>query len=45
MELGGYKWHVLGDDGENLTLLMDAGQIPDMKHCTKDTDNLLIVEQ
>ncbi len=38
MELGGYKWHVLGDDGENLTLLMDAGQIEDMAHCTNDTD-------
>ena len=38
MELGGYKWHVLGDDGENVTLLMDAGQIEDMAHCTNDTD-------
>ena len=39
MELGGYKWHVLGDDGNNVTLLMDAGQISDMKHCTDDTDS------
>ena len=38
MELGGYKWHVISDDGKNLTLLMDAGQIEDMAHCTNDTD-------
>ena len=36
MELGGYKWHVISDDGKNITLLMDAGQIEDMAHCTKD---------
>ena len=29
----GYNWHVLGDDGSNVTLLMDAGQISDMSHC------------
>ena len=34
----GYNWHVISDDGENVTLLMDAGQIQDMKHCTYDTD-------
>ena len=33
MELGGYKWHVISDDGSNVTLLMDAGQIKDMSHC------------
>ena len=40
-ELGGYKWHVISDDGINLTLLMDANQLGDnssMKHCTYDTD-------
>ena len=38
---GGYKWHVIGDTGTNLTLLMDANQLGDnstMKHCTNDTD-------
>ena len=35
---GGYNWHVLGDDESNVTLLMDAGQIEDMKHCTNDSD-------
>ena len=39
LELGGYKWHVISDDGSNVTLLMDAGQIKDMAHCTKDTDS------
>ena len=39
LELGGYKWHVIGDDGSNVTLLMDGGQIKDMKHCTNDTDS------
>ncbi len=34
----GYNWHVIGDDGTNVTLLMDAGQIEDMAHCTDDTD-------
>ena len=29
----GYNWHVIGDDGTNVTLLMDAGQIVDMAHC------------
>ena len=36
-ELGGYKWHVISDDGINLTLLMDANQLGDnsnMGHCT-----------
>ena len=33
MELGGYKWHVISDDGTNVTLLMDAGQIKNMSHC------------
>ncbi len=39
-ELGGYKWHVISDDGINLTLLMDANQLGDnsnMAHCTDDT--------
>ena len=35
----GYNWHVIGNDRENVTLLMDAGQIEDMKHCTNDTDS------
>ena len=35
----GYNWHVISDDGSNVTLLMDAGQIEDMKHCTNDTDS------
>ena len=34
----GYNWHVIGVDGDNVTLLMDAGQIEDMAHCTNDTD-------
>ena len=38
MELGGYKWHVIGADESNVTLLMDAGQIKDMNHCTNDAD-------
>ena len=33
IELGGYKWHIIGETNENLTLLMDAGQIKDMAHC------------
>lgn len=36
--LAGYNYHVISDDGENVTLLMDAGQIKDMAHCTNDTD-------
>ena len=38
---GGYKWHVIGDTGTQVTLLMDAGQLgsnSNMKHCTKDTN-------
>ena len=46
LELGGYKWHVIGEykDENNrslVTLLMDANQLSDnsnMKHCTDDTD-------
>ena len=34
----GYNWHVIGETSENVTLLMDAGQIEDMAHCTDDTD-------
>ena len=39
--LGGYKWHVIGDTGTQVTLLMDANQLGDnsnMGHCTNDTD-------
>ena len=39
--LGGYKWHVIGDTGTEVTLLMDANQLGDnseMNHCTADTD-------
>ena len=46
LELGGYKWHVIGEykDENNrslVTLLMDANQLGDnsnMKHCTDDTN-------
>lgn len=41
IKLGGYKWHVIGDTGTNLTLLMDANQLGEnstMRHCTNDTD-------
>ena len=46
VELGGYKWHVIGEykDENNrslVTLLMDANQLGDnsnMAHCTNDTD-------
>ena len=41
LELGGYNWHVIGDTGTEVTLLMDAGQLEsnnNMKHCTRDTD-------
>ena len=34
--LGGYKWHVIGDEGTKLTLLMDANQLGSnstMGHC------------
>ena len=37
VSLGGYKWHVIGDHGSSVTLLMDAGQLSQMKHCTQDT--------
>ena len=40
-ELGGYKWHVIGDTGTEVTLLMDANQLGSnstMGHCTNDTD-------
>ena len=39
--LGGYKWHVIGDTGNEVTLLMDANQLGSnstMAHCTWDTD-------
>ena len=36
---GGYNWHVISDDGSNVTLLMDAGQIEDMSHCESNNDN------
>ena len=39
--LGGYKWHVIGDMGTEVTLLMDANQLGDnstMNHCTNDTN-------
>ena len=39
--LGGYKWHVIGDTGTEVTLLMDANQLggnSTMKHCKNDTD-------
>ena len=39
--LGGYKWHVIGDTGTQVTLLMDAGQLgsnSNMAQCTNDTD-------
>lgn len=32
LELGGYKWHVIGDDGTNLTLLMDDYQLKSIGH-------------
>ena len=35
----GYNWHVIGDDEGKVTLLMDAGQIEDMAHCTNDTNS------
>ena len=39
--LGGYKWHVIGYTGTEVTLLIDANQLGDnsnMGHCTNDTD-------
>ena len=38
---GGYNWHVIGDTGTQVTLLMDANQLGSnstMTHCTNDTD-------
>ena len=35
----GYNWHVIGNDRENVTLLMDAGQIADMAHCGSNNDS------
>ena len=38
---GGYKWHVIGDTGAEVTLLMDANQLGSnstMNHCTNDTN-------
>ena len=42
LELGGYKWHVIGDTGTEVTLLMDANQLGDnsnMAHCTSTNDS------
>ena len=42
VSLGGYNWHVIGDTGTQVTLLMDANQLGDnsnMAHCTQDTDS------
>ena len=39
VSLGGYNWHVISDYNGYVTLLMDAGQISDMKHCTDDADS------
>ena len=39
--LGGYNWHVIGDTGTQVTLLMDANQLGSnstMNHCTADTN-------
>ena len=36
IKLGGYKWHVIGDTGTEVTLLMDANQLGEkstMGHC------------
>ena len=38
-DFGGYNWHVISDDGSNVTLLMDGGQIEDMSHCESNNDN------
>ena len=41
VSLGGYNWHVIGDTGTQVTLLMDANQLgnnSEMNHCTADTD-------
>lgn len=36
--LGGYKWHVLGDDGMYTKLIMDSGQLEKMSHCNIEND-------
>ena len=39
---GGYNWHVIGDTGTKVTLLMDAlqlGENNNMRHCTDDLDD------
>lgn len=41
VSLGGYNWHVIGDIGTEVTLLMDANQLGDnsnMAHCTSSSD-------
>ena len=41
LSLGGYNWHVISDDGKNLTLLMDANQLDEynnMQHCADTND-------
>ena len=50
ISLGGYNWHIIGQDDTKIWLLMDAfdgtgttdsnRQIPLMAHCTDDTDGL-----
>ena len=35
----GYNWHVISNDREHVTLLMDAGQIKDMAHCGSNNDS------
>ena len=40
--LGGYKWHVMSDEGTQVTLLMDANQLGDnssMIHCTSENNS------
>ena len=37
--LGGYNWHVIGDTGTQVILLMDAGQLTDMSHCSSVNDS------
>lgn len=39
VSLGGYNWHVISDYNGYVTLLMDAGQIDDMTHCSGIYDN------
>ena len=39
---GNYNWHVIGDTGTQVTLLMDAGQLgsnSNMGHCTSTNDS------